>query len=382
MAKSPTAQPASAERPGSDALKNQVELFSSRHITRHLLDAIPSLLTVLNEQRQVVYANQALLTLAGLENEGQLFGRRLGEVLNCLHAGEEAGGCGATESCADCGAALGTLAGLEGRSGHWECRLTRARDGKNEALDLKIQAKPLDFQEHRFTVVSISDISHEKRRRALERIFFHDVLNIVTSIKGFAELLICYDPPDRKEFYSLIHSAADQVVDEIEAQRILQAAETNELKPHLESMEVRNFLELQLEIYRHHEVAQGRRLLLAPETLPLSFESDRVLLGRVLGNMIKNALEGTKDGGAVTVGGHRDRTEVVFRVHNPGAMPRATQLQIFQRSFSTKGRGRGLGTYSMRLLSELLGGEITFSSSETAGTVFVARFPIAGPGVD
>jgi sensor histidine kinase regulating citrate/malate metabolism len=57
-------------------------------------------------------------------------------------------------------------------------------------------------------------------------------------------------------------------------------------------------------------------------------------------------------------------------------MPRAVQLQIFQRSFSTKGNGRGLGTYSMKLLSErYLNGRVTFKSSSRDGTVFIGLYP-------
>jgi len=52
------------------------------------------------------------------------------------------------------------------------------------------------------------------------------------------------------------------------------------------------------------------------------------------------------------------------------------QLQIFRRSFSTKGIDRGMGTYSMKLLTEYLQGEVSFTSSEENGTLFVARYPL------
>ena len=57
-------------------------------------------------------------------------------------------------------------------------------------------------------------------------------------------------------------------------------------------------------------------------------------------------------------------------------MSQEAQLQVFQRSFSTKGRGRGLGTYSVKLLSErYLGGRVSFSSTPEAGTVFRLFLP-------
>jgi len=49
---------------------------------------------------------------------------------------------------------------------------------------------------------------------------------------------------------------------------------------------------------------------------------------------------------------------------------------LFQRSFSTKGEGRGLGTYSIKLYTErYLKGTVSFSSAEGEGTVFRVRYP-------
>lgn len=60
-------------------------------------------------------------------------------------------------------------------------------------------------------------------------------------------------------------------------------------------------------------------------------------------------------------------------------MPSTVQNQVFQRSFSTKGAGRGLGTFSIRLLTEnYLGGEVGFTSTAGSGTVFRAAYPLAG----
>ncbi len=67
---------------------------------------------------------------------------------------------------------------------------------------------------------------------------------------------------------------------------------------------------------------------------------------------------------------------VWFEVHNPAYMPRDIQLQVFQRSFSTKGEGRGLGTYSIKLLTErYLCGTVSFKSSPEEGTVFRVEYP-------
>jgi hypothetical protein len=70
-------------------------------------------------------------------------------------------------------------------------------------------------------------------------------------------------------------------------------------------------------------------------------------------------------------------------VRNPTSIPRNIQFQLFQRSFSTKGSDRGLGTYSMRLLGErYLGGAISFRSGPPTGTEFRLALPPAAPSRD
>jgi sensor histidine kinase regulating citrate/malate metabolism len=57
-------------------------------------------------------------------------------------------------------------------------------------------------------------------------------------------------------------------------------------------------------------------------------------------------------------------------------MTREVQLQVFRRSFSTKGRGRGFGTYYAKLVAgRYLKGTVSFQSSAAEGTVFSVSLP-------
>ena len=373
--KSRTTRFASAERFPPEELQRQRDYFSDNYITHHLLNAVPSILLILNEHRQIVYANRTLPDLLGAGGEDFVYGLRPGEVLHCVNAGREPGGCGTSESCSACGMVAAILASLSGSKVIRECRFLRRQEGKTEAIDLLVWATPLEFKGEKFTVFSLTDISHEKRRRALERIFFHDILNVVGSIKGLAELLQSYDLKDRREIYATIEAAAEQTIEEIEAQRILAAAESKELQVRPGPIEVVDFLRQLAELYRHHAVARERRI----EAVPLSetgMVTDRVLLARILGNMLKNALEASEPGETVTIGAALRGGRIEFTVHNSAVIPPSVQFEVFQRSFSTKGSGRGLGTYSMKILSEYLQGEVSFSSAEGEGTTFRAEFPL------
>ena len=73
--------------------------------------------------------------------------------------------------------------------------------------------------------------------------------------------------------------------------------------------------------------------------------------------------------------------QVVFSVRNKSVIPEEAKRRVFQRSFSTKGAGRGVGTYGMKLLGErFLGGSVNFSSREGEGTIFRLSLPLSFPG--
>ncbi|MCF8144904.1 MAG: GHKL domain-containing protein [Deltaproteobacteria bacterium] len=364
---------APAERLPPEEIQIQSAFFSNLSYLRQFADALPTIFVVLNTHRQIVFANQALADLAGKKHPQALYGLRPGEALNCVHLDEIAGGCGTTEFCRTCGAARAIVAAIGGKTNMQECRIT-TRNG--EALDLRAFACPwTDGNE--FISFALEDITHEKRRRALERIFFHDVLNTAGGVQGLAELLKEEaDPRKAGELIDIIRIGAHSLIEEIQAQKALSAAETGELTVDPETVRADVLLEEVAGLYENHMVSKGRRTAIHVEAQPFDFTADLTILRRVLGNMMKNALEASAAGETVTLGARRRENRVEIWVHNPGFMPRDSQLQVFQRSFSTKGKGRGLGTYSIKLLTErYLNGHVSFTSTEAEGTTFLISLP-------
>jgi signal transduction histidine kinase len=256
--------------------------------------------------------------------------------------------------------------------------LTRQHGAVTQNLTLRVWSAPLHFGEEGFTVLAGTDISHERRRLALERTFFHDILNLVGSIRGFAELLEIDETVNPLDVSHRIQLASQRVIDEIDAQRVLLAVEKGELvvdNHMLVSSEVINDI---VAIYEGQEVARQRLLQIDAAADAIPFVSDATLLRRILGNMVKNALEASVAGDTVTLGVDKSATKLNFWVHNNGVIPLAYQQRIFQRDFSTKGSGRGLGTYSMQLLGRFLAGDVSFESSPEKGTRFTLSMPVVG----
>jgi signal transduction histidine kinase len=134
-----------------------------------------------------------------------------------------------------------------------------------------------------------------------------------------------------------------------------------------------------LGVFGRNDLLDGRQLRLDLSSRDARFVNDLSILKRVLGNMLRNAIEASVPGETVLLGCAPFGDDVRFWVQNPTYMPENIRLQVFQRSFSTKGAGRGLGTYSMKLLTEqYLGGRIGFTSSEAAGTRFTLGLPGLG----
>lgn len=364
---------APAERaPRADVLQLARRFLDISPSLRAILDAVPDILMALNPQRQVVFANRSLLNFACC-TDAEVLGLRPGEVLGCAHAFDLPTGCGSTEFCVTCGAAQAILNSACGLPDVQECRITRGANG--EALDFRVRSTPLVIGDDRFTLLTLSDISEEKRRRALERIFFHDVLNTATAMKAASDLLARRANGDTGDLPQIMRSLVERLIDEIAAQRQLTDAENDDLTVNRTPINVPALLADLARAFIHHQLAEERTIRITPAG-NVEVVSDPVILRRVLANMLKNALEASRPGETVTLGYRPDADEIEFWVHNPGAMPRPVQLQVFQRSFSTKGPGRGLGTYSMKLLGErYLGGRVDFTTSQQAGTTFTVRLP-------
>lgn len=373
---------ASPDRASIDQVQRQHQSRTAVPFALDLLNTVPDGLVILNAERQIVYTNDRFRQVTVGLKAMEIIGQRPGEALNCIHAHKMKAGCGTSEFCSTCGAVRAILQAQRGEQNVQECRITRTGSNQQEeSLDLRVLATPITYNDEPYTVFAVQNISHEKRRNILERVFFHDIMNTAFAIRGLADLMGQSSDLNELaefEFDTLLDQASVQLIDEIEAQRQLVAAENNELKTDPTPVQTLRFLQEVTTLYQRHPVAEKRFVHLDANVEDLKLVTDRGLLKRVISNMIKNALEACKPGQTVTVGCNTYKGMARFWVYNPNYIPRHIQLQIFQRSFSTKGVGRGLGTYSMKLLSEnYLHGSVSFQSSEKSGTVFLGLYPLA-----
>ncbi|ALW86900.1 hypothetical protein AUC43_18540 [Hymenobacter sedentarius] len=129
----------------------------------------------------------------------------------------------------------------------------------------------------------------------------------------------------------------------------------------------------------HRLAAQEKGIALAltlpPDALQVSLHPEK--FGRVLDNLLHNALKFTPTGGTVTVGLHAHEGKVRFTVQDTGiGIPGKLHNNLFDKFNPTRRAGlqgeitTGLGLFIAKQIVELHGGDIWLESREKAGTTF------------
>lgn len=312
-----------------------VQELSRRVLDRHdlseVLNQLPYMALILTGEREVVFANRALLETFRLAGIAAALGSRPGELLLCVNSRGQAEGCGGTEGCHQCQARQVLIDCLQNRQKVVrEARISARIEGRLVAYDLKITATPLALDGHELIMVFLEDIGAQKRREHLESIFLHDLLNTVCGLQLSAERL--QSDPARFRPAELSRQVR-LVTDEIRAQQILIEAERGDLQRDILCVPTRDLLEDTLTGIQDWSNRRGIALAVDLPTTPVYLATDPLVARRVLLNAVKNAVEASTAGETVKIGVADQPPHVAITVWNAGAMAEHTQHQVFQRSF-------------------------------------------------
>lgn len=179
----------------------------------------------------------------------------------------------------------------------------------------------------------------------------------------------------------LVHEIAPKIVESTKAVNALFDSlfdlvrlDSGKIKLNIEPVDLDRLLyDLELQ-YRPLAQAKGLRFLVHPSAG--SVLSDPILLRRIVGNLVSNAVKYTQRGGVLlasrtTRGGQRR-----IEVWDTGVgIPQVHQREIFREFYKVPTHGGtedgfGLGLYIVARLSAILGHPISLSSRPSRGTVF------------
>lgn len=369
---------APAERTSPEELHLEINAVTNSPVLTTMLEAVGGLLLVLDENRQIVALNDSFLTILGIKDSSTALGLRPGEAVHCIHAREEAGGCGTSKYCSNCGAVIAIVTALEqGQPVEQTCSITTNSNGKSADLFFSVKAHPIALNNRQFVLLFLQDITSEQQRTALERTFFHDVSNMLQALVGASELLVSQE---NSGLSKTIHQAALRLQDEIAIQRCLSQTNASTYQPIWKTISTSEIIEDLQQFFKNHPLTRDRILNFSRCTTDVThFTTDHSLLWRILYNMLLNALEATEEGQEVQIWFEKNYNSLTFKVWNMGTIAEKTANRIFEKNFTTKGNsGRGLGTYSMKYFGEkILNGEISFTSTDEEGTIFYYKTPIS-----
>lgn len=296
-----------------------------------------------------------------------------GDLLRCANALQAHEGCGTHENCDQC--KLRNMVEQSIRENRKLDTDAQLLTEGNREYDVHAVSTPFTLHGEEYSIIVLRDITDRTREVMMERIFFHDLLNLSGALNG---ILHCIEEGNYEETIEVVKEISSQLLEEINTQRDLIYAQNGILNPRLTRFPAAKVLDYVTHVLCHAAIQKyDVEVRVESELADEMLESDKTLIHRMIHNLVKNACEASKSGDVVTVRANVDGDYVVFDVHNEAVMPDSIKRNMFLFGNSTKGTGHGLGTYGTKLISEnFLHGLLTFRSEEGLGTDFYLRFPI------
>jgi len=214
----------------------------------------------------------------------------------------------------------------------------------------------------------------------------HELRSPLNAILGYARLIETDEglPPGRLDGVRVIQHSANHLADLIEGLLDVSRIEAGRFTLNRERVELRVFLARLADMFRLQAQAKGLDFVCSvSDEVPAFVRGDGQRLRQVLINLLSNALKNTERG---EIGLCVDyRSEIArFAVNDTGIGIAATDLERIFEPFETVqgtapagGRGTGLGLTITRLLSEVMGGELTVKSEPGKGSVFTVRLSLS-----
>jgi signal transduction histidine kinase/CheY-like chemotaxis protein/purine-cytosine permease-like protein len=284
---------------------------------------------------------------------------------------------------------------VAGALGWWLVLTQRSRLLAQEESNRQTTALLDEIESHRRTDAALQQAkaAAEAANRAKTRYvtaISHELRTPLNSILGYAQLLEEDEamPAQRRQAVSVIRRGGDHLLSLIEGTLDLARIESGKLALQVEPMRLRQGLEEVARLMELQAAAKGLHFVRRFEgPIPEWVRADERRLRQILINLLGNAVKFTDRGELrfhVAYAAQVARFEIVDTGPGMTADELARVFEPFERG-STRGGGTGLGLTISRMLTELMGGELTVRSTPGAGSSFCVRLFLpelaAAPGL-
>jgi signal transduction histidine kinase len=237
-------------------------------------------------------------------------------------------------------------------------------------------------------LIVLRDVTEERQlehlREDLTHTLVHDLRNPLGNIRTSLDILAAEFPIPQEtypfELLNIARNCATRMLDLVNA--ILDVSHFEDRQMPLNRQRISLYESILEALLLQTPIAQEKGILLQTdlaESAPPVW-ADKVLVRRVLQNLIGNAIKFTHPGGLVGIRTEQVGNELRFSVQDngPGVAPEI-QDRLFQKFVTgrVEGHGSGLGLAFCRLVIEAHGGQIGVLSTPGKGSTFVFTLPIA-----
>ena len=214
----------------------------------------------------------------------------------------------------------------------------------------------------------------------------HELRTPLTALRGEMEVALRADRSTR-EYQRVFHSALeeiDRMTTMTEELLLISRAEAGLIAPQREPVEVDRLVAAALERLRHRIEEKELRVehVAAPQNGSQT-RLDRVLITRLVDELLDNAVTYSDPGGRITVRNERldDRIHLVVEDTGPGIgakdLPHVFEPYYRADQARTRGAGTGLGLTSAAAIARLHGGEIRALNRSEGGARFEVDLPVS-----
>jgi signal transduction histidine kinase len=206
----------------------------------------------------------------------------------------------------------------------------------------------------------------------------HDLRTPLNSIQGFVEMIPLVEEPRRGEFIDRVQSNVGRLTELIDKLLDHARVRSGAVPLSLEEVDVRDAAAACVRdlapLVGEHEIVVGDE--------DLCVVADAQALGRVLANLLVNAVRYSPDGTTIEIDFERGDSVGRIRVADQGRGIAPEDLETifdeFERgSLAQDDGGTGLGLASVRQLVALQHGRVSITSEPGVGTTVTVELPLA-----
>ena len=192
--------------------------------------------------------------------------------------------------------------------------------------------------------------------------------------------------PDRMEkVLTIVKANTERMIRLVEDLMRLTSDKDHEMEEEVELSEV-----FTITLDELSPLIRKKDLTVSIENTPdISLTGSRVMLYRVMSNLLENAAKYNREHGSISIVTGRDDNGVTVKIEDTGiGIPEEALPHIFEpfyrvdQSRSRAVGGAGLGLPLVKDIVEKHGGEVTVKSAAGEGTTFILRFPASYRGVE